>query len=169
VKKFVLFVLFTCSVLYGHSQKLEIGGEFGFVISSPTDNGYQVSLSTYFTPKHSIFFVNAGLSYQKIDNWNFIKFPFGIVVAPGKQVRFLMGTGLSVNHEFLQPKDTTKYNVNLVQDFSFNLYFLIGLSFNITKYLNFFIKPQLDIDLSNKNSFFSINIGVKYSILKKNN
>jgi len=183
MRTFIFFSLFSFSYLFSYSQRIEVGSEVGYVTSDLASNGYQISAITCFYPKHAIFYLGSGLSFQKENEWNFIKLPLGIIFCPGRKVKFLIGIGLAVNYVILQSIYFNKHSVLSKSDLMLNSFFLMGLSFNVNNYWRIFIKPQFDMGLTNlyktyagstrqdyyTTRSFSINIGVSYSIFSKNN
>ena len=186
MKTLVFFLLLFFSFQVCFSQKVEVGGDIGYANSPFSSsgfiaNGFQLSALTNFYPNHAIFYFNTGLAYQKEDNWNFIKIPLGLVLSPGRKVKFLIGLGLYANFVILQSKFYSKYDVIAKNDVVLDAYFLLGSSFNFEKNWSIFIKSQVETGLTtlyiptaepeseNHNKFLSVSvsIGVAYLLFQK--
>jgi hypothetical protein len=177
MKTLLLFFILSFTTLFSFSQHIEVGGEAGYVTSSLASNGFKVSAITNFYPKHAIFYIGSGLSYQKENEWNFIKLPVGITFCPGRKVKLLIGIGVSVSYVILQPKYRKIYDVLSLKDVMLSSCFSLGMSIQVAKKWRILIKPQFDLGLThlyktyygsygqdwfNANSI-SINSGVTYS------
>ncbi|MFC2102500.1 hypothetical protein ACFLS7_05855 [Bacteroidota bacterium] len=177
-----LFIGFlTFQLFKGYSQYFELGAESGYVTSSIAPNGYKISFISSFFPIHTIFFVNSGLTFQHEDHWNFIKLPMGITFSPGNKVKFLAGTGLVLSYASIRQQYFSENDIQSITDFQLGLFFIVGCNFQLTDFLNLFIKPQYELGLTPlyksprkdnsylaiKTNLFSVNVGLSVKIPNK--